>query len=50
MREALLDILRTDTVLGKRSLKQRVKYFTKSLEMIADDEVWQEKVLDACRG
>jgi hypothetical protein len=50
MREALLDLLRTDTVLGKRSLKQKVKYFTKSLEMIADDEVWQEKVLDACRG
>jgi hypothetical protein len=50
MREALLDILRTDTVLGKRALKQRVKYFTKSLEMIADDEAWQEKVLDGCRG
>ena len=50
MREALLDILRTDTVLRKRAIKQRVKYFTESLEMIADDEVWQEKVLGACRG
>ena len=50
MREALLDVLRTDTVLRERSIKQKVKYFTQSLDMIADDEVWQKKVLDACRG
>ena len=50
MREALLDVLRTDTVLRERAIKQRVKYFTQSLDMIADDKVWQEKVLDACRG
>ena len=50
MREALLDVLRTDTVLRERSIKQKVKFFTQSLDMIADDEVWQKKVLDACRG
>lgn len=50
MQDGLLDILRTDTVLGKSALKQRVKYFTKSLAMIADDKVWQKKILDACRG
>jgi len=50
MREALLDVLRTDTVLRERAIKQRVKYFTQSLDMIADEKVWQEKVLDACRG
>jgi hypothetical protein len=50
MRKELLEVLEADTVLAIKSRKKRVKYFTESLEMIADDDTWRAKVLDACRG
>jgi hypothetical protein len=50
MRKELLEVLEADTVLAIKSRKKRVKYFTESLELIADDDTWRAKVLDVCRG
>ena len=50
MRQELLELLETDTVLAKKSRTRMIKFFMKSLQMIEDDATWQKKVLGACRS